>query len=49
MTTRLAMRRGIFVRGYVYAFISMFAPQYGKAAVEDALAGRPFTEDTSPS
>jgi LysR family cys regulon transcriptional activator len=48
-TTRLAMRRGIFVRGYVYAFISMFAPQYGKGAVEDALAGRPFTEDTSPS
>jgi LysR family transcriptional regulator, cys regulon transcriptional activator len=48
-TTRLAMRRGVFMRGYVYAFISMFAPQYGRSAVDDALAGRPFTEDTSPS
>ena len=48
-TTRLAMRRGVFVRGYVYAFISMFAPQYGKAAIDDALAGRPFVEDATPT
>jgi LysR family transcriptional regulator, cys regulon transcriptional activator len=48
-TTRLAMRRGVFVRGYVYAFISMFAPQYGKSAIDDALAGRPFVEDATPT
>ncbi len=47
--TRLAIRRGVFVRGYVYAFISMFAPQYGRDAIDSALAGRPFAEDTSPS
>jgi LysR family cys regulon transcriptional activator len=39
--TRLAVRRGVFVRGFVYTFISMFAPQYSRAAIEDALAGRP--------
>ncbi|HEY5365481.1 MAG TPA: CysB family HTH-type transcriptional regulator [Casimicrobiaceae bacterium] len=48
-TTRLAIRRGVFVRGYVYALITMFAPQYGRQAVEDAMAGRPFTEDTTPA
>ncbi|MFI4903621.1 MAG: CysB family HTH-type transcriptional regulator [Burkholderiales bacterium] len=48
-TTRLAMRRGVFVRGYVYAFIAMFAPQYGKSAIDDALAGRPFVEDATPT
>lgn len=36
-TTRLALRRGVFLRGYVYAFISLFAPQYDKAAVDAAL------------
>jgi LysR family transcriptional regulator, cys regulon transcriptional activator len=39
-TTRLALRRGVFVRGYVYAFISMFAPRYGKEALDAALADR---------
>jgi LysR family cys regulon transcriptional activator len=38
-TTRLALRRGTFLRGYVYAFIALFAPQYGRAAVDAALAG----------
>jgi len=38
-TTRLALRRGIFLRGYVYAFIALFAPQYGRAAVDAALSG----------
>ena len=38
-TTRLALRRGIFLRGYVYAFIALFAPQYGRAAVDGALGG----------
>jgi LysR family cys regulon transcriptional activator len=39
-TTRLALRRGVFVRGYMYAFITLFAPKYERAAVDAALAGR---------
>jgi LysR family transcriptional regulator, cys regulon transcriptional activator len=38
-TTRLALRRGIFLRGYVYRFITLFAPQYSRAAIDAALAG----------
>jgi LysR family cys regulon transcriptional activator len=38
-TTRLALRRGVFLRGYTYAFIALFAPQYGRAAIDAALAG----------
>ncbi|CAG0983386.1 HTH-type transcriptional regulator CysB [Burkholderiales bacterium] len=38
--TRLALRRGVFLRGYVYAFVSLFAPKYDRAAVDAALAGR---------
>jgi LysR family cys regulon transcriptional activator len=38
-TTRLALRRNLFVRGYVYAFIELFAPQYPRKAVDAALAG----------
>ena len=38
-TTRLALRRGVFLRGYVYQFIALFAPQYSRAAVDAALAG----------
>lgn len=37
-TTRLGLRRGVFLRGYVYAFIALFAPQYDRAAVDAALA-----------
>ena len=40
-TTRLALRRGAFLRGYVYSFISLFAPQYGRGAIDAALAGEP--------
>jgi LysR family cys regulon transcriptional activator len=43
-TTRLALRRGVFMRGYVYAFIALFAPQYGRAAVDAALAGETHVE-----
>src|SRR6185295_9530430 len=43
-TTRLALRRGVFLRGYTYAFIALFAPQYGRAAVDAALAGEPHLE-----
>ena len=38
-TTRLALRKGVFLRGYVYEFITLFAPQYTRSAVDAALAG----------
>ncbi len=37
--TRLAIRRGTWLRGYVYAFIEAFAPTLSRAVVEQALAG----------
>ena len=40
-TTRLALRRGVFLRGYVYDFIALFAPALDRAAVDAALAGAP--------
>jgi LysR family transcriptional regulator, cys regulon transcriptional activator len=36
--TRLALRKGVFLRGYVYEFISLFAAQYTRSAVDAALA-----------
>jgi len=38
-TTRLALRRGVFLRSYVYDFIALFAPALDRAAVDAALAG----------
>jgi LysR family cys regulon transcriptional activator len=38
-TTRLALRRGVYLRGFVYDFIKFFAPQFDRAAVEAALRG----------
>jgi len=38
--TRLALRRDVFLRGYVYDFIARFAPALDRAAVDAALAGR---------
>ena len=43
-TTRLALRRGVFLRGFAYAFIALFAPRYGRTVVDAALAGEPATE-----
>ncbi len=37
--TRLAIRRGTWLRGYVYAFIESFAPTLTRAVVEAALNG----------
>jgi LysR family transcriptional regulator, cys regulon transcriptional activator len=37
-TTRLAIRRGAFLRGYVYRFIETFAPPLTRAAVDRAMA-----------
>jgi LysR family cys regulon transcriptional activator len=37
--TRLAIRRGTWLRGYVYAFIESFAPTLTREVVQRALAG----------
>ncbi len=39
--TRLAVRRGAWLRGYVYAFIEAFAPTLTRAVVQRALEGEP--------
>ena len=36
-TTYLGIRRDAFLRGYMYEFIKLLAPQFDKSAVEDAL------------
>ena len=38
-TTRIALRRDTFLRGYVYDFISRFAPALDRASVDAALSG----------
>jgi LysR family transcriptional regulator, cys regulon transcriptional activator len=38
-TTRLALRRGVYLRGFVYEFIALFAPQFDRGTVEAALKG----------
>lgn len=38
-TTRLALRRGAFLRGFTFEFIERFAPHLRRKAVEQALAG----------
>ena len=40
-TTRLALRKGVFLRGYIYDFIALFAPALDRGAVDAALAGAP--------
>ncbi len=37
--TRLAVRRGTWLRGYAYAFVESFAPTLTREAVQRALAG----------
>jgi LysR family cys regulon transcriptional activator len=37
--TRLALRKGVFLRGFVYEFITLFAGQYTRAVVDAALSG----------
>jgi hypothetical protein len=31
----------VFLRGYVYAFVSLFAPKYDRRAIDAAVAGGP--------
>lgn len=40
-TTKLAVRRGSYLRGYVYAFIEAFAPTLTRSVVEAALEADP--------
>ena len=40
-TTRLAVRRDVFLRGYVYDFIAGFAPALDRETIDAALAGHP--------
>jgi len=44
-TTRLALRRDVFLRSYVYDFITRFAPALDRAAVDAALAGKPTSAE----
>jgi len=38
-TTRIGLRRNAWLRGYVYAFIELFAPHLARRVVDAALAG----------
>jgi LysR family transcriptional regulator, cys regulon transcriptional activator len=38
-TTRIALRRNAYLRGYVYDFIEMFAPQLTRRVVEASMRG----------
>ncbi len=38
--TRLALRRGVYLRGFVYEFITLFAPQFDRSAIDAALQGK---------
>ena len=39
--TRLAIRRGAYLKTYVYGFIEAFAPPLTRAVVERALKAEP--------
>ena len=41
--TRLGIRRGTYLRAYVYAFIESFAPPLTRVVVDRALAAEPGT------
>jgi LysR family cys regulon transcriptional activator len=38
-TTRIGIRRGAFLRGYMYSFIELFAPHLNRHAVDHAMSG----------
>jgi LysR family cys regulon transcriptional activator len=43
--TKLAVRRGVFLRTFIYAFIEAFAPTLDRATVEAALGGGDVDDD----
>ena len=45
--TRLAIRRGTWLRGFAYGFIETFAPTLTREAVDKALAGPHLSEHFS--
>jgi LysR family transcriptional regulator, cys regulon transcriptional activator len=40
-TTRVALKRGAYLRGYVFDFIETFAPTLTRAVVQRAIASAP--------
>jgi len=38
-STGVAVRRGAYLRGFVYDFVQQFAPHLTRKAVEQAMAG----------
>jgi LysR family cys regulon transcriptional activator len=38
-TTRLGLRRGVMLRGFVYDFITGFAPELDRSTIDAALSG----------
>jgi LysR family cys regulon transcriptional activator len=38
-TTRLALRRGAYLRSYTYEFIKQFVPELKRSDIEQALSG----------
>lgn len=47
-TTRLAVRRGAWLRGFVFDFIEVFAPTLTRRAVEGAMTASPGAEAQAP-
>jgi LysR family cys regulon transcriptional activator len=47
-TTKLAVRRGSYLRGYVYAFIEAFAPTLTRSVVDAALGAEPVSATLHP-
>jgi LysR family cys regulon transcriptional activator len=45
--TRLALRRGTYLRGYVYALIESFAPSLQRSVVDQAMAADPDQVSTA--
>jgi len=43
-TTKIGLRRGTFLRGYMYEFIELFAPHLNKALVDEALNAKTSEE-----
>jgi LysR family cys regulon transcriptional activator len=44
-TTRVAVRRGAFLRGYVHTFIETFAPTLDRNAIETAMRAAAASSD----
>jgi LysR family cys regulon transcriptional activator len=43
-TTRIGIPRKAYLRGYIYDFIEMFAPQLSRKVVDDAVHGKPHID-----